>query len=296
MLPLPNRWLTALLVRYGGTQILIDCGEDTQITLRQQGWSFKDIDYICFTHYHGDHISGLPGLLLTMGNCDRTEPVTLIGPKGLKRIVEGLLLIAPGLPFPLQYVELTKEQIDQQEELKLGTLFVRPGRADHGVPCVGYSIEVKRRPRFDPERAKANHVPLMYWRYLQAGESRTGEDGTVYDPSMVLAEERKGLKVTYCTDSRPKDSLVRLAEGSDLFICEGMYGENENLDKAKKHKHMIFSEAANIAKEAGVKELWLTHYSPSLIHPEEFMPTVWNIFPDAAPGKDGKSIELKFED
>ena len=296
MLPLPYRWLTALLVRYGGTSILIDCGEGTQITLREQGWSFKDIDYICFTHYHGDHISGLPGLLLTMGNCDRTEPVTLIGPKGLKRVVEGLLLIAPGLPFPLQFVELTKEQIDEQQEMQLGTMLVKPGRADHGVPCVGYSIEVRRRPRFDPEKAKANNVPLAFWRYLQAGESRTGEDGTVYDPSMVLAEERKGLKVTYCTDSRPKDSLVHLAEGSDLFICEGMYGEADKEEKAAQHKHMSFREAAQMARDANVKELWLTHFSPAMPAPKAALSEATAVFANTRCGKDRLTREFVYEE
>ena len=87
MMPLPYRWLTSLLVRYNGSSLLIDCGEGTQIAMKEKGWSFKPIDVICFTHYHADHISGLPGLLLTMGNAERTEPLTMIGPKGLERVV-----------------------------------------------------------------------------------------------------------------------------------------------------------------------------------------------------------------
>ena len=103
MMPLPYRWLTSLLVRYNGSSLLIDCGEGTQIAIKEKGWSFKPIDVICFTHYHGDHISGLPGLLLTMGNADRTEPLTLIGPKGLERVVNSLRVIAPELPFQIKY-------------------------------------------------------------------------------------------------------------------------------------------------------------------------------------------------
>lgn len=296
MLPLPNRWLTSLLVRFGGASLLIDCGEGTQITLRQQGWSFKDIDFICFTHYHGDHISGLPGLLLTMGNCDRTEPVTLIGPKGLRKVVEGLLLIAPGLPFEIRYMELTKDQIDEQQEIQLGPLFVRACRADHGVPCVGYSVEIKRRPRFDPERAKAAEIPLPYWRFLQQGQTVTGEDGRVFEPSMVLAEERKGLKITYCTDSRPKDTIVRLAEGSDLFICEGMYGEADKEEKAAQHKHMSYREAATMARDAGVKELWLTHFSPAMPAPKAFLQEATAVFPNTRCGKDRLTREFVYED
>ena len=101
MMPLPYRWLTSLMIRYNGMSILIDCGEGTQIALKEKGWSPKPIDVICFTHYHADHISGLPGMLLTMGNAERTEPLTLIGPKGLTRVVSALRVIAPELPFVL---------------------------------------------------------------------------------------------------------------------------------------------------------------------------------------------------
>ena len=106
MMPLPNRWLTSLMLRYNGSAMLIDCGEGTQVSIREKGWSFHGLDVICFTHYHGDHISGLPGLLLSMGNAQRTQPVKLIGPKGLKRVVDSLRGIAPELPFELEYIEL----------------------------------------------------------------------------------------------------------------------------------------------------------------------------------------------
>ena len=105
MMPLPNRRLTALMTRLNGSSLLIDCGEGTQVAIKEKGWSFHDIDAICFTHYHADHISGLPGLLLSMGNADRTEPVHLYGPKGLERVVNALRVIAPELPFQLIFHE-----------------------------------------------------------------------------------------------------------------------------------------------------------------------------------------------
>ena len=293
MLPLPGRWLTSCIMRYKGTGLLIDRGEGTQITLRELGWSFKSIDYILFTHYHGDHISGLPGLLLTIGNCDRTEPVTLIGPRNLKKIVEGLLLIAPELPFPLIYRELSREDLGR--EMELGDLSVTPFAAEHRVPCLGYSVEVKRRPRFDLDRARAAQIPLPLWRRLQMGET-VEADGRVYEPSMVLGEPRKGLKVTYCTDSRPKDTIVEGAAGADLFICEGMYGEPDKQDKAKDHKHMSFQEAARMAKAAGVRELWLTHFSPAMPNPREYLSEATAIFPNTKVGKDRKIKEFKFEE
>ena len=115
-------------------------------------------------------------------------------------------------------------------------------------------------------------------------------------PDMVLGPPRQGIRVTYTTDTRPCASIVRNAEGSDLFICEGMYGEQDKLSKAKEHRHMTFQEAAELARAAKVQELWLTHFSPSLNRPEEFMPEVRRIFPNAAAGRDGKSRELRFTD
>ena len=111
-----------------------------------------------------------------------------------------------------------------------------------------------------------------------------------------MGEERKGIKVTYCTDSRPTESIVRNAKGADLFICEGMYGEPDKKEKAKEYKHMTFYEAAQMAKDAGVAKMWLTHYSPSLIRPEEYKKEVRAIFRETYISRDGRSEELLFED
>ena len=289
MMPLPYRWLTALMVRYNGSSVLIDCGEGTQIAIKEKGWSFKPIDVICFTHYHGDHISGLPGLLLTMGNADRTEPLTLIGPKGLERVVNALRVIAPELPFPVKYIEITEpEQVFEMNGYRLKAF-----RVNHNVICYGYSLEVDRAGKFDVERAGAAGIPKRYWGILQNGEE-VEENGTVYTPDMVLGPPRKGIKLAYCTDTRPTDSIRENAAGSDLFICEGMYGEKDKLKKAKEYKHMTFQEAARLAKDAEVREMWLTHYSPSLTRPEEYMDDVRAIFPNAVAAKDKRTVELTF--
>lgn len=291
MMPLPYRWLTALMLRYNGSSVLIDCGEGTQIAIKEKGWSFKPIDVICFTHYHGDHISGLPGLLLTMGNAERTKPLTLIGPKGLERVVNALRVIAPELPFELKFIEIQ----GSQETFELNGYRITAYRVNHNVLCYGYAVEIDRAGKFDVERAKAQQIPMKLWNRLQKGET-IWEDGRVYTPDMVLGEKRKGIKLAYCTDTRPTASIVENAAGADLFICEGMYGEPGKEQKAVEHKHMTFTEAATLAKKAGVKELWLTHYSPSLSRPEEFMSTVTRIFANAYPGKDCKSVELTFDE
>ncbi|MDO4519449.1 MAG: ribonuclease Z [Eubacteriales bacterium] len=293
MMPLPKRWLTALMTRYNGSSLLIDCGEGTQVAIKEKGWSFKPIDTICFTHYHGDHISGLPGLLLTMGNADRTEPLTLIGPKGLERVVNALRVIAPELPFPIRFVEIQgAEQVFEMNGYRI-TAF----RVNHNVLCYGYTIEILRQGKFSPERAREQEIPLKYWNPLQKGNViEDTETGKVYTPEMVLGPDRKGIKVTYSTDTRPTESILKNAQESDLFICEGMYGEEDKQVKAIENKHMMFREAAELAKKAKVDTMWLTHYSPSLVRPDEFMPGVREIFPNAYPGKDGKSLELNFEE
>ena len=290
MMPLPYRWLTALMTRFNGSSLLIDCGEGTQIAIKEKGWSFKPIDVICFTHYHGDHISGLPGLLLTMGNADRKEPLTLIGPKGLERVVSALRVIAPELPFPIIYKEIE----GAEQTFELNGYRLKAFRVNHNVLCYGYTMEIDRAGKFDVERAKEQEIPQKYWKHLQKGETIETENG-ILTPDMVLGPPRKGLKLTYTTDTRPTNSIRENAKDSDLFICEGMYGEKEKAAKAVEYKHMTFYEAAHLAKDAQVKEMWLTHYSPSLTRPEEYMDEVHRIFPEAKAGKDRMSRELAFE-
>lgn len=291
MMPLPYRWLTSLMARYNGKSILIDCGEGTQIAMKEKGWSPKPIDIICFTHYHADHISGLPGMLLTMGNAERTEPLILVGPKGLARVVTALRVIAPELPFEIQYKELS----EPEEKLEFDGFRIEAFRVNHNVICYGYNIVVERGGKFQLEKAMQLNIDKRYWNHLQKGKTVEIE-GQTYTPDMVLGEARKGLKVTYCTDTRPTESIVRNAAGADLFICEGMYGEMDKKDKAREYKHMTFYEAAELAKKADVGQLWLTHYSPSLVRAEDYMREVKKIFPRAYAGKDGKTIELMFEE
>ena len=291
MMPLPYRWLTSLMARYNGKSILIDCGEGTQIAMKEKGWSPKPIDIICFTHYHADHISGLPGMLLTMGNAERTEPLLLIGPKGLKRVVSSLRVIAPELPFQIECRELS----EQEESISFDGFRIDAFKVNHNVVCYGYSIIVERKGKFNVDRAKELGIPVQCWNRLQHGERVETPEGT-YTPEMVMGQARKGIKVTYCTDTRPVPLISLKGKEADLLILEGMYGEPEKKSKAREYKHMTFYEAASIAAEAEPKEMWLTHYSPSLTRPDEYMDEVKRIFPHACAAKDGQTAELDFED
>ncbi|MBR1573011.1 MAG: ribonuclease Z [Lachnospiraceae bacterium] len=289
MMPQPHRWLTALMTRYNGSSLLIDCGEGTQIAMKEAGLSPNPIDIICFTHYHADHISGLPGLLLSMGNSDRTEPVTMIGPKGLKTVVNALRVIAPELPFSIEYVEIEGDEA----EYVINGYHITAYKVKHNITCYGYTIDIPRAGKFSVDAAKSLGLPIQTWSLLQRGNDVEFE-GRTYTPDMVMGPDRRGIRLAYCTDSRPCDAIVSHVKGADLFICEGMYAEKDKLPKAKKNKHMTFYEAAQMARDAQVEELWLTHFSPSLVGAKSYMGAVKKIFANAYLGEDGKKIELDF--
>lgn len=290
MMPLPDRYLTSLLVRHDGRCLLIDCGEGTQLALRRSGFSFKNIDNIFLTHFHADHTAGLPGLLLTMGNCDRTEPVMIYGPPGVNRIVNAVLSLCGNLPFDVYGYELT-----DKSEINIGKLRVKNLAVEHRVTCYAYSIELDRQGKFDPAKAQQLGIPIKMWKILQSGNSVENDDGTVWKPEDVLGPQRKGLKLSYCTDTRPVRRLDDFVMDSDLFICEGMYGDKDKLQSVREKKHMLFSEAATIAVNANVGELWLTHYSPALEDPQEYLYMASDIFPNTQAGHNVKKTTLYFE-
>lgn len=287
-----NRWLTSLMVRYQGHAVLVDCGEGTQIAAQKAGVSLKPIDKLLITHLHADHISGLPGLLLSMGNAGRTEDLSIIGPVGTERVVHALRCIASALPFGVRVSELETEE----EDMYFRDCDIHAFAVQHGMPCYGYSFSLPRAGKFDVQRARAAEIPMPLWSRLQKGET-IEQDGRLFTPDMVMGPARKGLKVTYCTDTRPIPSIAKAAADSDLFICEGMYGEKEMLPKAKENRHMLFAEAAQLARDAGgVKELWLTHYSPAMPNPKAYRDAARAIFPNTYTPRDGWSKTLVFED
>ena len=290
-MPMKNRWLTSCLIRNEGQGVLIDCGEGTQIALKCAGRSVQKLDLLCFTHYHADHISGLPGLLLSMGLEGRTEPLMLAGPHGLRRTVEGLRVIAPELPFELEYTEFEEEPFT----FSAAGLEITAFAVQHTMHCCGYRLHLPRIGKFDAERAKAAGIPVKAWGLLQKQET-VCLDGVTYHQSQVLGAPRRGLTVTYCTDTRPVPAIMKYADDADLLILEGMYGEPDKLGKAVETKHMMFTEAAEIARDCNAHRLWLTHFSPSLPNPKEYLPLAQKIFPETVIPDDGREIDLMFTD
>lgn len=292
MMPLKNRALASAMLSCEGRNLLIDCGEGTQVQIRECGYSFKHIDALLVTHYHGDHVSGLPGLLLSMGNQGRELPLLIAGPPGLKRVVDALRVIAPGLPFA---IELREIELGAPAGFDCAGLRVEPFALRHGMPCLGYALTLRRAGRFQPERARAAGVPLKLWSVLQR-QPRAELDGRVYTSDMVLTPPRRGIKVVYATDTRPVPAIAAAARDCDLLICEGMYGDPDKLPRAREAGHMMMDEAASIAAGARAHRLWLTHFSPAMPDPAPWLERARAICPAAELGADGLSLDLPFID
>ena len=289
-LPIPDRALSSLYIRVNGRGLLIDCGEGTQVGIRKLGWGFRCIDGLMMTHFHGDHCTGLAGLLLSLEKAGRDEPFHIWGPKGLKRVVEGLCIIVP----PLSYPVLLHEMDAAGHETDIIGLKVRAFPVDHGgIPCFGFRVTLPRTAEFDPEKAKQLGVPMTEWKRLQSGESvRVG--GKTIRPRDVTGAERKGITFVFCTDTRPCETLEKYSRDADLLILEGMYGSEDKRPQALKNHHMLFTEAAEIARKAQPGALLLTHFSTSLDDPESFLDETRTIFEKTWAAHDGETVTMRY--
>ncbi|CEP80345.1 ribonuclease Z [Paraclostridium sordellii] len=294
-MPTPDRYLSSTLISYRGRKMLIDCGEGTQVSMKIVNSGFKSIDYICITHIHGDHIIGLPGLLSTIGNSGREEPLTIIGPEGIKEAVDAFMVIVRDLPYELRVIENPKEDIIVNNNYICKDIIISTLEVDHSTPCIAYSFYIKRKAKFDLEKAIANNVPKELWNKLQNGRDIRVED-ILYTKDMVMGQPRKGLKVSLVTDTRPNEAIEQFVKNSDLLICEGMYGDDSDIDRAIKNKHMVFSESVNIAKNSQSEMLLLTHYSPILKDPSIYIENATNIFENTILGTDRLNINLVFKE
>lgn len=288
VMPLPDRALTSAYIRCGGAALLIDCGEGTQTAIRRCGLRFKPLSAILISHFHADHISGLPGLLLTMGNEGRNEEITVFGPVGLENVVRSLMTIVSDLPFSVRVQELP---VDAPSSFSCAGLTVTAIPMQHSVPCLGYRLELHRPGKFDPRAALAKGIPLPLWSRLQRGESVGG-----FCPEDVLGAPRKGLRLLYATDTRPVSALEVYGSGADLLILEGMFGDPEKQQRAHISCHMTMQEAAGIARHCRAKALWLTHYSPATPHPEAYAGQLLSCFPHTTIAADGEHTLLRFEE
>lgn len=300
-MPMPSRHLSSMIISYSGRKILIDCGEGTQVAMRKWHTGFKSLDIILLTHFHGDHTFGLPGLLATIGNSDRTEPITIIGPGGLMHVMTSMLNFTGKLPYDINLVENPKEKLnlDMESEIlqitdrKKGQLYLSTMNLQHSSQCLGYRLYIPRSPKFNPKRAKEYNIPLKYWSKLQEGED-IEHNGEIFTADMVLGEEREGLSFSYITDSRPNDEISEFIKDSNFLVCEGSYADSEDKDKALKNTHMTFEEAAKLAKKSNVDKLLLTHFSPSIDNVDQYKDQVRKVFENTIIGYDGYKESLTF--
>ncbi len=287
MMPLPGRALTCLWVEYNGHAALIDCGEGTQVALQNADLKLSRLELLLVTHTHGDPILGLPGLLLTLSNSGKTTPLTICGPKGMMYVINGICCICPMLPFPVEVVEFTEEENEYHwTDFTIHTLNMR-----HTMPCLGYRLSLNRLPVFDPQRAVEKGIPQQYWQKLHRGET-VEANGVTYEPKDVVKGDRSPTVICYMTDTVSFPEMAEFAKEADLFVCEGMYGNLENVDRMMAKGHTVFAQAANLAKLANAKRLWLTHYSPALQNPHEFEAEVKQIFENTTVCDDGEKLHL----
>ncbi|MBQ6773229.1 MAG: ribonuclease Z [Synergistaceae bacterium] len=297
LLPLPDRALTSAALFCEGHSILFDCGEGTQTSARKHGVSLMKTELIALTHYHGDHILGIPGLLQTMSCMGRTHKIYITGPEGLHEAMKPILELTDFISFDVELITLPEEGLKLCELINGWPNGARLNafKTEHRVPSQGYCFTLSRPGKFFPERAQALNIPVKLWRVLQSGESITLDDKLI-NPSDVMGEARKGIKIIFTGDSTKCESIINASRDADLLICEATYGEESQAEKAQDYGHMIFSQAAQIARDSNVKKLWLTHFSQVMREPSQFLPNAQKIFPDSICCHDGMRITLKPDD
>lgn len=288
-MPLPERALSAGFLSCGGTGVLFDCGEGTQTAARKAHVNLMKTDVIALTHYHGDHVFGLAGLLQSMDCLGRREALFITGPQGIEKALEPVLHLAGSLQYEIRLVT---------GKLQINGAVLAPFETNHRVPSVGYAFYLPRAPKFLAERAEALNIPVKLWSKIQssAPESVISFDGREIKAGEVMGEKRRGLKLVFSGDTSPCDALTDAAKDADLFVCDATYAEDEQADMAELYGHCTFRQAAETAKAAKVRRLWLTHYSQMIKEPEEYLPMVQSIFPETECGFDGKSIKLIFDE
>lgn len=291
MMPLVDRYLSSVLIRCEREMTLFDCGEGTQVPMRASGWGFKRLSSVVLSHLHADHVMGLTGVLFSVGNAGRTEPLTVYGPPGTLQVAQALTIVVPGLPF-----DVLVHEVEVGERLRLPAgLQLTVGEARHRDRCFFYRVDRSREPRFDSAKAQAAGIPVDRWSELQRGESITW-DGRRFDGADFVGLRRRGVSLGFVTDSRPVPEMAELLGRVDLLVCEGTYGDDADLEKARSKTHMTFGEAATIARDCGAGALWLTHFSPALLDPDEYLPNATAVFPKTTIGFSGLETALSYPD
>jgi ribonuclease Z len=288
-MPTAQRAPAALLVRRGGDRLLFDCAEGTQRQLLRSSVGLVELGEIFVTHFHADHILGLPGLFKTFSLRGRERPLEVHGPRGLVDLLGSLKRVVGKLSYEVRVVELEPGDVLERDGYRLAAFEVA-----HGVPAVGWSLIESTRPgRFDVETADALGVPSGPARgALQRGESVTLPDGGVVSADQVLGPPRPGRKLVITGDTAPSESVVEAAWGAEVLVTEATFSEEE-LERAQETMHQTAAQAAGIAQRANIGLLALTHLSNRYFGPE-IAREAREIFPDTVVPKDFDVVEVPF--
>ncbi len=293
-IPTLKRNLPSLVLRRDGKLYMFDCGEGTQIQIIKSGLSLAKFEAVFISHLHGDHVTGLPGLLMLLTQASRQDPLTIFGPAGLRDYLES---IQRTLNFYSEYEiiinEITAEGIIYQEK----EFYVETARADHNVFTLAYALVENPRPgRFYPDKALEYGLkPGPIYKKLQEGEAVTLENGRVIRPDMVIGPPRPGRKFVYATDTRPSRKIARLAYQADLLVHDGMFAEEEVQDAAAKG-HSTVIQAAEIARTAQVKKLIVSHISSRYTQNQILKEQARTVFPDTSVAYDLMNYEIPFQE
>jgi ribonuclease Z len=288
-MPTAQRAPAALLVRRGGERLLFDCAEGTQRQLLRSSVGLVELEEIFVTHFHADHILGLPGLFKTFSLRGRERLLEVYGPRGLVDLLGSLKRVVGKLSYEVRVIELEPGDVLERDGYRLATFGV-----SHGVPALGWSlIEATRPGRFDVEAADALGVPSGPARgALQQGESVTSLDGRTVIPDQVLGPPRPGRKIVITGDTAPSETIVEAAWGADVFVTEATFAEEER-ERAQETMHQTAGQAAGIAQRANVGLLALTHLSNRYFG-AEIAREAREIFPATVVPKDFDVVEVPF--
>ena len=292
MCPMPIRALSSCFVRIGDKCFLIDCGEGTQVELMRNRISTCDIDYILITHLHADHISGLMGVMLAMQMQGRTKDLNIIGPRGLSRYILGFSMLIKGLEFKYNIIEKEKPETLTIKN-KMSDIILNMTTCEHSIYCYAYSIELKRKKKFNVDKEELKELPMRFRSNLVNGEDVIYNGKTYYSKDFLLPAP-KGCKFSIVTDTRPNMKLRKFVENSDLAVIEGMYMDDSEKEKAIRKRHMIWSESIGLVRGNNVGKFILTHFSPSLQIPEGTNTMLQEEYPNGVVGVDGYRVHLDY--
>lgn len=293
MLPLKNRFLTSLYVEHNGKALLIDCGEGTQVAVAAHGLKLSKIEAIFITHLHADHIAGLPGLLLSLGNTGRSHPLPIYCGDSAADFIRYALFVAGGLPFEVKIHRLPEQERSAVTFGRIDKrLVIETLPLCHRVPCLGYRLTFGKKPEFIPENAKTLDVPVQFWKTLHDGISVTLPDGRTVTSAEVTGAAKPPVRIVYTTDTLPLPEIAAFAEQADLFVCEGMWGTTDKKESMNQKRHMLMQDACELAKQAQAKRLWLTHYSPAEKDPAVYQAILQSIFAPTTLSQDGQHLQL----